>query len=29
MQGDNQTYENLKFTLQHGYLGKDTQVIYF
>lgn len=29
MHGDNQTYENLKFTLQHEYLGKDTQVIYF
>ncbi len=29
MHGDNQTYENLKFTLQHENLGKDTQVIYF
>jgi len=29
MHGGNQTYENLKFTLQHEKLGNDTQVIYF
>tara|TARA_Y100000741_G_scaffold325998_1_gene277808 strand:+ start:1140 stop:2042 length:903 start_codon:yes stop_codon:yes gene_type:complete len=29
MHGTNQTYENLKFTLQHEKLGNDTQVIYF
>lgn len=29
MHGSNQTYDNLKFTLQHEKLGEDTQVIYF
>ncbi len=29
MHGENQTYDNLKFTLQYEKLGKDTQVIYF
>ena len=29
MHGENQTYDNLKFTLQSEKLGKDTQVIYF
>jgi len=29
MHGENQTYDNLKFTLQYEKLGEDTQVIYF
>ncbi len=29
MHGENQTYDNLKFTLQHEKLGNDVEVIYF